>query len=73
MRLFKSLLAGLLMAVLVVALWIAVNVFRAFHMDTGGGSGSIGTFVMWDYEAYLAASIGFILGFVWTYRRKSLQ
>ena len=69
MRLFKSVMAGLLMAILVVVLWIAVNVFRAFHMDSGRGSGSIGTFIMVDYEAYLAASIGFLLGLVWTFRR----
>lgn len=71
MRLFKSLLSGLLMAILVVALWIAVNVFRAFHMDSGEGSGSVGAFIMMDYQAYLAASTGFLLGFAWTFRRKN--
>ena len=73
MRLFKSLLAGAVAAVIVVGLWIAVNVFRAFHMDVGEGSGSMGTFIVMDYQAYLAILIGFGLGFVWMFRRTSID
>ncbi len=69
MRLFKSLLIGAISAAVVVVLWVLVSLFRAFHMQSGDGSGSLGTFIVMDYQLYLAALLGFALGFFRTYLR----
>lgn len=68
MRLFKSLLIGAIAAAVVVVLWVLVSLFRAFHMQSGEGSGGIGLVIM-DYQLYLAALLGFALGFFRTYLR----
>ena len=69
MRLFKSLLVGAVTAAVVIVLWVLISLFRAFHMQSGDGSGGIGALVIMDYQLYLAAILGFALGFFRTYLR----
>ncbi len=69
MRLFKSLLIGAITATVVIVLWVLIGVFRAFHMQSGEGSGVAATVIVMDYQLLLAALLGFALGFFRTYLR----
>ena len=69
MRLFKSLLVGAITAAVVIVLWVLISLFRAFHMQSGDGSGGVGALVIMDYQLYLAALLGFALGFFRTFLR----
>jgi hypothetical protein len=68
---FKSVLTGILAAVVAVFVWIVVTVIIGFIPLVGGineGSGGVG-FVIMSNDVALAAIFGFVMGFFWRLRR----
>jgi hypothetical protein len=66
---FKSLLAGLVAALVAIGVWILVNAMLSLSFArNNAGFGSVG-FAINSGEVFLASLFGFLMGFFWRFRR----
>lgn len=66
----KSLITGILTATVAVIVWILISVLilSLSIAAVNEGSGGVGFMVM-SHEIFWAAFLGFLIGFVWRFRR----
>jgi hypothetical protein len=66
----KSLATGILTATLAVIVWILINVLilSLSVAAVNEGSGGVG-FIVMSHQIFWAAFVGFLIGFVWRFRR----
>jgi hypothetical protein len=72
MRIFRSLVFGIVMAILAVVLGTFIELALALRAITGQITGGLGA-VSWDTYAPYYAPIGFVAGFYWQFRRGHRQ
>jgi hypothetical protein len=72
---FKSFIVGLLAALIMSVIWVlftaALEVSRMFAASPAGSGGIAGVLVVTEASVLAAALVGFLVGFLWHFRRAS--